>query len=352
MLSSNKSSASASVRPSSNSSERSCYVGVDIAKLTFDASIASLDVRTSEWSKLPVQTFEMSIKGIEALASWLEKELKGAQVLCIVVESTGCYSRRFFHNALKLDLPPVAIVNPYYPLAFRRSLGIKDKSDRVDARMLALYGVVHKPEPTKAPSPAYERLRILTRLHDDYEKVILSWKNRLEQVDDPGAIETITCTIAQLTESADQVRCEIERLIEENEEMKADVALMTSIPGIGKKTASLILAELGDLREWKRDEIVSFCGLYPREYSSGTSVRKKARFSGGGGSRIRRALFMCACSLRRYKSRISDFGIRLNERGKCNMCAVGAMMRKLLLTARAVVVSGKPYDPNFSPISP
>lgn len=299
-------------------------------------------------SRLPVQSFEMTKKEVKAFRDWLESELSGAPALGICIESTGIYSKRFARALYHLSLPPVAIVNPYFPLSFKRSLGVRDKSDKVDARTLALFGAVRRPTMVAQRSPEYERLKELHRLWDDYEKDIRAWNNRLEQADDRSIRTSIKRTIKHLEKSSQGVWAEIERLVAENERMKSDAEIMCTIPGIGEKTAYLLLAELGDLRTWKRNEIVSYCGLFPREHTSGTSVVKRPRLAGGGGKRIRRNLYMCACSLRKTESRIARFGRELNERDKSNMCAIAAMMRKLLVTVRAVVKSGIPYDHSFS----
>jgi len=325
----------------------SFFVGVDVAKLTFDASLAPLGGVPAVFSRLPVSSFEMSKSGVQSFKKWLENELDGGAARGIVIEATGVYSKRFVDSIKEYDLPPVSTINPYYPLSFKRSLGIKDKTDRVDARTLALYGAMRTPAPDREYAADQMKLKELHRLCDDLEKDLGSWRNRLEQTDSKEVRTLVRTAITQMETSLSKARAQIKKLIDANERMKKDVELMRTIPGIGETTAVMLLAELGNMRDWKRDKIVGYCGLYPRRYTSGTSVGRRPRLAKGGGWRIRRGLFMCCLALCRIESRLSNFGKALKERGKSKMCAIGAMMRKLLLIARAVVVSGNPYDPDF-----
>ena len=89
-------------------------------------------------------------------------------------------------------------------------------------------------------------------------------------------------------------------------------------------------------------------GLYPREYTSGKSVFKKPRLAKGGKGNVRRRLYMCAMVALKHNPVLKRFAKHLMAQGKTPMSALGALMRKLLLIARALVVSGKDFDPDFA----
>ena len=127
----------------------SYWLGVDLSKETFHAAIASLDSLPSAWASLPNAEFENSPAGVDALCSWITQQgLSIQSLLGICVEATGRYAWTF---VAQLDgrLAPVSIVNPARPVAFAKSMGLRDKTDHVDACILALYGVAHKPHPTE-----------------------------------------------------------------------------------------------------------------------------------------------------------------------------------------------------------
>ena len=93
-----------------------------------------------------------------------------------------------------------------------------------------------------------------------------------------------------------------------------------------------------------RTQLVSYAGLYPKVYSSGTSVHLKPRLARGGGARIRKGLYMPACGQLRTNTRVACWARELIARGKTKMEAIGAIMRKQLQLMRGVLVSGVPYQ--------
>ena len=106
---------------------------------------------------------------------------------------------------------------------------------------------------------------------------------------------------------------------------------------------------MGDLAEYTRSEIVGYAGLYPVDFESGSSVHKLPHLAKGGGGRVRRVLYMAAMSARRYCPQLKAFADRLESQGKKKLVVLAAVMRKLLLLIRALVVTGHDYDPNYQP---
>lgn len=323
------------------------WLGVDVSKDSFDAALALEDATPSQWAKLPVQHFEMSPAGLKEFAQWIKPHCEKGDCLGVCIESTGIYSHQFVDLISTLALPDTSMVNPALPHAFRKSFGLRDKCDRVDAAVLALYGVVHRPAPNCQRSPEYARLRTLWRLRQDYMEDLTRWKNRLEQALDAGQIKHIKKTIRHLEGETDRVWKEIEEWVQSHGELCRDIELMCTIPGVKEKTAIMVLAEVGDLRGWKRNQLTSYAGLYPKVYSSGTSVAKKPCLAGGGGKEIRKGLFLPACCTARCNPTLKQWRQQLLDNGKAKMSTIGARMRKLLLLMRSVVVHQRPYDPNF-----
>ena len=102
-------------------------------------------------------------------------------------------------------------------------------------------------------------------------------------------------------------------------------------PGFGITSALHTLAELAllpadlDVRQW-----VAYAGMDPREYTSGTSVHKKARISKAGNHHLRRALYMPALVAVQHQANLRAFYEHLLARGKTKLQALVATMRKLL----------------------
>jgi transposase len=127
---------------------------------------------------------------------------------------------------------------------------------------------------------------------------------------------------------------------------EADRQLLESIPGVGAVTAQAILAELpAPARFASAQQAAAYAGLAPREYGSGTSIRKRTRLSKAGNARLRKALYLPTLTAIRFNPLLRGFFERLVAAGKARMAAVGACMPKLLMIAYGVLKSRVPFDP-------
>jgi transposase len=125
--------------------------------------------------------------------------------------------------------------------------------------------------------------------------------------------------------------------------------LLDSIPGIGRTTAALLLAEIVDITQYgSARQVAAYAGLVPRERRSGSSVRGRTRLSKIGNARLRRALYFPAITALRCSEFFQTWAAGLRERGKCKMSVIGAVMRKLLHLAYGVLKTGQPFDPQWA----
>jgi len=321
------------------------WVGVDVAKESFSASLAPVDLCCAQWRELESRTFEHTRQGVSQLLGWVSQS---GSCVGVCVESTGIYSKIFAGLWSGCGAAPeVSIVNPQRTSKFAGSLGVRDKSDPVDAKVLAVFGVVHRPAPQRVRPALYVQLRELSRLREDLVREHTSWSNRLGQALDPSVRKMIKQQLKRLESAVKKVEEQIETLLLSDEAASRDYKRLQKLPGFGKVVATVLLSELGDLRDWSRSEIVSFAGLFPRIYQSGKSIERRPRLAKGGGGRIRRALFMAAISVQSRENAFRQFAKHLQHVGKSKMSSIGAVMRKLLLVARATVISEQDYNPNW-----
>ena len=116
------------------------WLGIDLGQETFDASLAPISSTLTGWRKLPCRSFSTQQDGLKQFLNWLTEQLPPmAELAGVCLESTGGYSRRFAEQLLALapQLPQVSIINPKRSLDFARSLGLRDKTDRIDAGRLS-----------------------------------------------------------------------------------------------------------------------------------------------------------------------------------------------------------------------
>jgi transposase len=324
------------------------WIAIDVSMKSFQASIADDSAAVRHWSSLPSANFEHSAVGMKQFVMWAKGQGWNSQnVVGICIEATGRHTQRWV-ELYKGRLGPVCIVNPARPKAFAKSLGIKDKSDRVDACVLALYAKATQPKPAPVDSASVRELRELCRLRNALEAQRQANQQRL--ADGPCS----ALVRAALKRSMTAQRREIQQLdkamyelIRNDATMYKDFKRAKTIKGIGPRSATVILAEFGDLRRYNRDQLVALAGLYPREYTSGTSVRKRPRLAKAGKAPVRAALYMAAMSAIQADLNHRRFAQRLKENGKNPMQILGAVMRKLLMLVHAVVVSETDYDPNY-----
>ena len=330
------------------------WAGMDVAKRTFDVALAreGQSFPSTPLRDLPRKTFARTEKGASEFITWLERHIdEGERAnVRVVMEATGDYSVQLTAWLLKLraSLGP-AIETPTRTKAYIDSLGLRNKTDGLDARALAFYGADRKPSPYGPLSPERQELRDLTRYRDALVKERTAMKNRGQERCVSLAVKKMReKRLRQISKDIEKIEEQSKRLIEKTPRFKQDYALLASIDGVGFVTAITVLAELGDLRRFNRArQLTAFAGVSPQKHESGESVRKKTKMCKQGNGRIRQALFLAAMATLRTKK---DSGLKrkqqqLCERGKAGKCALGAVMRKLLTIMRAVLISGKPYDP-------
>ena len=154
-------------------------------------------------------------------------------------------------------------------------------------------------------------------------------------------------TITFLEKEAERLQKQADALIAAEETLATDRDLLLSIPGIGAATAATIFGELPDAAHFATaQQAAAYAGLAPREYRSGSSVRKRTRLSKAGNARLRKALYLPTRTAIRFNPLLGGFFERLVASGKSRMAAVGACMRKLLMIAYGVLKNRVPFDPS------
>jgi len=321
------------------------WIGVDLGKQTFSAAVASQGTRPADWASLAVEQFPHDKQGITAFVRWVKRHT-GKSLLGVCVEATGRLSWSFM-DALKGRLGCVCLVNPARPHDYAKSIGLRSKTDRIDACVLALYGLAMTPVPTALPDSRQRQLRELARLHERAVSDQIACRNQLGEPYESSLAKTVLRKkLRALEKEAAVIEAEMDRLIAQDQQSKADIKRMLTVPGVGPKTARLMVARFGDLRRYSRNELVALIGVYPREHSSGTSVHKKPRMAKAGERRIRANLYLSAMNARRFNPHFKQYSERLGARGLQPMEILGAIMRKLVLTLRAVVVTGTDFEPD------
>ncbi|WP_420371269.1 IS110 family transposase [Galbibacter orientalis] len=131
-------------------------------------------------------------------------------------------------------------------------------------------------------------------------------------------------------------------------EYQKEATLLKSIPGIGEKTALMLLVFTNGFKQFKSaSDLCSYAGITPTTRESGTSIKGRPRISKMGNPKLRNLLFMCSFNACKYNRACKALYELIVAKGKSKKLALIAMCNKLLKQAFAIVKNGIPYDENF-----
>jgi transposase len=292
------------------------------------------------------RSFPNTPTGSSQMLAWLLRRFP-EEALHLVLEPTNTYHQQLIQTLAEQGTP-YTLLNPARTKAFARSLGKRAKTDRVDARLLAQLGESQQLQPSQPPDAAKEQLKSLRRHLEWVEQELQGAKNRLAAASvspwTPEPVrQSLKRTIGQLEGEAQQLREAIEELVKADPELSAQIALLTSIPGVGQATALLLLSELPPVercagaKQW-----VAFCGLNPEPRESGKS--RTSRLCRVGSALVRAKLYLPGASALRWNPVVKALGERLKAQGKVGRVRVVAAMHKLLRLCFGVLKSARPFD--------
>jgi len=304
-----------------NNLQQASLLGIDVAKNelvvgNFDHSI--------------LKTVPNSNEGFRNILSILRNH----NIKVVVVEATGGYQFAFV-RFLQNHQIPVAVCNPRQVRDFAKSRGLLEKSDAIDAKVIAQFGYANRPRISNVLGENEQRQRYLATRRTQLTKLKMSEQNRLEHAHDPAVQASIEHIIEVLQRELDSIEELLSELVQSCPELKRKDQVLRSAPGVAHKTSHALLAELPELGHLSSQEIAKLVGVAPLNQDSGTMRGKRS--IGKGRPRPRTALYMAALVAVRFNPLIKAFYERLLKHGKPKKVALTAAMRKLLITLNAMV---------------
>jgi transposase len=251
----------------------------------------------------------------------------------LVVEPSGGYERTLINTALEAGFE-VCLVQPTLVRRFAQSLGVRAKSDPIDARVLSRFGAERDPSPMRPREHTHQALAALCDRRADLIETLVREKNRSEHFQNVQVLKGWKKLIALLEEQIKTIEAAIDKLINSSQELTAARARLCAVAGVGAQTSALLLAHLPELGAMNRRQGASLAGLAPFNRDSGNKTGK--RFTRGGRSKVRRALFLAALSGARFNPVLKGFYERLRQAGKPAKLALIAVARKLLIHLNAI----------------
>ncbi len=316
------------------------HSGIDAAQKWFDICIL-VDGKPHR------RRFANSREGLRECILWLSSF--GIDKLDLVMEPTGRYSdliAEFFYRRKHR----VCLVQPLKLRRFAESLDMRGKSDFKDSYALAVYSKERSQDLQEwCPRTDLEcELRDMHVLIRSLTKRTVVLQCQLScGLKSQYVLERLR---AELESCENELKLAVERahqLIKQHAILSHDFSLLLTIPGVGEKTAVLLLT-LIDFRKFKSSrKLACFLGLTKRMHQSGTSIQGPEPISKRGSAWIRGALFMPARAARRSNVPLSEFANVLLNKNKHDWVIQTAVIRKLITMAWSIVVNGREYDSSF-----
>ena len=303
------------------------FVGIDVSKDTLDA----FSTETSKHCKI-----SNGNKAIKTLFADFNPDNT-----FVVVENTGGYEKRCIRALLSLGFK-VHRTNNNKVKAYIKSLDRKGKTDKVDARYLAMYGQERhsRLEIYELPGENREAIRQLAKYVYELKVSRVEEKNRLQSPGCEDIQEEVIETLEFFDSHIEKVEGKIDTLLQTDKETRKKIDLICSYKGVGKNTAVQLIAHLPELGTVKRKTISALAGCAPYANQSGKREGYKTT-KGGGRPVVKRVLFMAALSATRFNDDIANYYQRKQSQGKRKMVAMVASMRKMIVQLNAVVRDGK-----------
>jgi transposase len=306
------------------------YIGIDISKATLDLYDGKRSYK-----------LENNTKGFREIVKLFCKQ----EELCLIFEPTGIYSHPLIEYCQEQQIKAI-IVGSKEARDYARSIKQRSKTDKIDAKVLYHYHTQVEHNRINVPSLDKDVLKITQRrnVYNKYQEMIQKLRNLIESIDkqDRILIKTVQKEILALQKASEKLFNEIALLLCRKKENTQHLEHLQSIPGIGKKSALMILLEIMRYPNANAKEMTALMGLDPVLKDSGV-FRGKSRISKQGGKHLREKLYLPTVVAIQHNDRLKIFYERLVGNGKPKKLALLAAMRKLLVIALGVIRKREPY---------
>lgn len=299
--------------------------GIDVSKLHLDCHIT------------PSQQ-SLRVPNTPAGLAQLVASFTASDVHRVLLEATGGYERLARRLLGQAGLE-VLCVNPARARSFAKAMGIRAKTDPIDAAMLAQFATCLPGCPATPMSIERDELNELIKQRDAFVQQRDDNKRRLHQTEFAQVTATFEAVIHFLQEQIKLLDKLIHQSISRLDPVK--VKQLMALQGIGPVTAAVLLCYLPELGTLERRQISALVGVAPYNRDSGS--KSGVRQIWGGRSRVRSGLYMSIWTVIRFNPYFKEKYQALRERGKCPKVAVVACMRLLITQLNAMLRDGTPW---------
>lgn len=322
------------------------FIGVDISKSKVDYAVVDQGLELLFQSEVINQDFKL-----ENLLKKLVKKFKvSLSEIIVCCENTGIYSRPLERACCKLG------VNLWVEHALkikRASTDMRGKTDRKDALRIAQYAVryIDKAVWHQEPSDCVIQLNRWAKIRDTLTGQKVAIENQLRELkshdidEHKVLVAGYKSTLKSILSSIKKAEQKIEELSTQDKEIQTNIALITSIPGLGIQNALQFIIQTNNFRHFESSKhLACYAGVVPFSNESGT-IKKRDRISPMANKTLKKLLHLAAMNAVRYNQELKEYYIRKVAEGKNKMSVLNAVRNKLVHRIYAVVKRQSPYIP-------
>ena len=301
------------------------YLAVDIGKQTLQLQSPSQ----------PSQALSYDNQGLRWILQQVRRQQKQSDLPVLVIfEATGGYERRL-RQYLQKQAVAYRLINPSRVRHYAASKGIKAKTDRIDGAVMLDFAQSQKIQPTPPTDPRQTVLAALVDQRNHIVDQITREQTRLQNTD-PTMHASTKRSIRFFAREQERIEKQIRQHIQANPHMQGIKQTIMQVQGLGEVTAWSIIAYMPEITKMSRNEAAALAGLAPFNNDSATQEGKRSIRA--GRAKLRKSLYMPALVATRYNPHIKIYYERLIKRGKPHKCAIVAVMRKLILHIRKILI--------------
>lgn len=304
------------------------YIGADVAK-------DEIVVACADGSFSPRQLTNQ--RG--AIRSFLKGLPAGS---CIGMESTGIYHELLANTAQELGLT-VFVLNPKDARHYAKAVGLRGKTDRVDAELLARM-IAHEHAKLHVwvrPTPEQREMARLLKRRAKLASLRQALGMSLQGLN--GFAPDLKALRKHFDQVIRRIDQRIQALVEANPDRQQQVTHLRTIDGVGPVVSVSLANVLERVPLKNADAFVAFTGLDPRPDDSGQH-RGKRRLSKRGPSELRRLLYLAAMSAMKTP-RWKPIYEHYRAKGLSSTATFVILARRIARTAWSMYTHKTEFDP-------
>ena len=323
----------------------SYFVGLDVGKKSFDASLMSCNDE-----ELSHRRFVNTESGIHGLLDWVYSHVPSGSGILFCAENMGSYVTTLCLCSQQLSFPLALEC----PLTIKKSIGLqRGKNDRIDARRIASYAVLHyrKLRLYQLRDKELVQLRNWMTIRDNLVKQKVSVCQLSEFTSEASVLADLSESsvflqnqLVRLRDEISYVEQEMAKIISSSAPLAENYELLTSIKGIGMINAILLLCVTDNFSRFSDPrKFACYCGVTPFEHTSGSSIRGRTRTSVLANRKVKVYLTRAAITAMAWDPQLKAYYKRKTEEGKHKASVINAIRAKIIARCFAVIKRRTPF---------